>query len=152
MSAFALAATLTVMNGCFYNSLTRIPLGVAVTVEALGPLALSVVVSRRKTAWMWALLALLGVALLSLTGVRVGHLDTVGLGIAAGAAVSWAGDILATREPAPPPAGDIRDPDLSFAGRGRRRRLAIPGTGGDRRSDGGQHRRGALRARTVGRE
>jgi inner membrane transporter RhtA len=45
---------------------------------------------------MWALLALLGVALLSLTGVRVGHLDTVGLGFAAGAAVSWAGDILAT--------------------------------------------------------
>jgi inner membrane transporter RhtA len=40
LSAAALAATLTVMNLCFYNSLTRIPLGVAVTVEALGPLAL----------------------------------------------------------------------------------------------------------------
>src|SRR6185503_11929249 len=65
--------------------LTRIPLGVAVTVEALGPLALSVVVSQRKTSWLWALLALLGVALLSLTGVRVGHLDPVGLGFAAAA-------------------------------------------------------------------
>jgi inner membrane transporter RhtA len=95
-SAFALAATVTVMNVCFYNALTRIPLGVAVTVEALGPLALSVAVSPRKTAWLWALLALAGVALLSLTGVRVGHLDPVGLGFAAAAAASWAGYILAT--------------------------------------------------------
>ena len=45
---------------------------------------------------LWALLALLGVALLSLTGVRVGHLDPVGLGFAAAAAASWAGYILAT--------------------------------------------------------
>ena len=96
VSAVALAAALVVMNACFYVSLTRIPLGVAVTVEALGPLALSVIVSRRKSAWVWALLALLGVALLSLTGVRVGHLDPVGLGFAAGAGLSWAGYILAT--------------------------------------------------------
>ena len=96
VSAVALAAALVVMNACFYISLTRIPLGVAVTVEALGPLALSVIVSRRKSAWVWALLALLGVALLSLTGVRVGHLDPVGLGFAAGAGLSWAGYILAT--------------------------------------------------------
>ena len=96
LSAVALAAALVVMNACFYISLTRIPLGVAVTVEALGPLALSVIVSRRKSAWVWALLALLGVALLSLTGVRVGHLDPIGLGFAAGAGLSWAGYILAT--------------------------------------------------------
>jgi inner membrane transporter RhtA len=96
LSAVALAATVTVMNLCFYNALTRVPLGVAVTVEALGPLALSVVVSPRRIAWLWALLALLGVALLSLTGVRVGHLDAVGLVFATGAAVSWAAYILAT--------------------------------------------------------
>ncbi|MFG1933558.1 DMT family transporter [Mycobacterium sp. NPDC048908] len=96
LSAAALAATLTVMNVCFYNALTRIPLGIAVTVEALGPLALSVIVSRRATAWLWALLALLGVALLSLTGVRIGRLDPVGLGFAAAAGASWAGYILAS--------------------------------------------------------
>ncbi|WP_210085670.1 EamA family transporter [Mycobacterium sp. OAE908] len=96
VSAAALAAALVVMNACFYISLTRVPLGVAVTVEALGPLALSVIVSRRASAWVWAMLALLGVALLSLTGVRVGHLDPVGLGFAAGAGVSWAAYILAT--------------------------------------------------------
>jgi inner membrane transporter RhtA len=95
-SAAGLAATLAVMNLCFYYSLTRIPLGVAVTVEVLGPLALSVVVSKRRSAWLWAVLALAGVALLSLTGVEVGYLDPVGLAFAAGAAVSWAGYILAT--------------------------------------------------------
>jgi inner membrane transporter RhtA len=95
-SAAGLAATLTVMNLCFYYSLTRIPLGVAVTVEVLGPLTLSVVVSKRKSAWLWAVLALAGVALLSLTGIEVGYLDPAGLAFAAGAAVSWAGYILAT--------------------------------------------------------
>ena len=95
-SALALAGALVVMNACFYISLTRIPLGVAVTVEALGPLALSVIVSRRKSTWVWALLALAGVGLLSLTGVRVGHLDPTGLGFAAGAGATWAGYILAT--------------------------------------------------------
>ena len=95
-SVAGLAGTLTVMNLCFYYSLTRIPLGVAVTVEVLGPLALSVLVSRRKSAWLWAALALAGVALLSLTGVQVGYLDPVGLAFAAGAAASWAGYILAT--------------------------------------------------------
>jgi inner membrane transporter RhtA len=96
LSAAGLAGTLTVMNLCFYYSLTRIPLGVAVTVEVLGPLALSVVVSKRRSAWLWAVLALAGIALLSLTGVEVGYLDPVGLAFAAGAAVSWAGYILAT--------------------------------------------------------
>ena len=96
MSALALAVTLTAMNLCFYNSLTRIPLGVAVTIEVLGPLVLSVVVSTRTSAWLWAVLALAGVALLSLTGVRVGYLDPIGLVFAAGAAVSWAGYILAS--------------------------------------------------------
>jgi len=96
VSAGALAATLTVMNLCFYNSLARIPLGVAVTVEVLGPLILSVVVGRRKTAWLWAALALAGVALLSLTGARRGHLDPLGLAFAAAAAAGWAAYILAS--------------------------------------------------------
>lgn len=96
LSIVALAVTLTVMNLCFYFALTRIPLGVAVTVEVLGPLALSVIVSRRASVWLWALLALIGVSLLSLAGVRVGHLDPVGMTFAAGAALSWACYILAT--------------------------------------------------------
>ncbi len=96
LSVAGLAVTLTVMNLCFYLALTRIPLGVAVTVEVLGPLTLSVVVSKRASAWLWAVLALAGVALLSLMGVESGRLDTVGLAFAVGAAVSWACYILAS--------------------------------------------------------
>jgi inner membrane transporter RhtA len=92
----ALAGTLTAMNVCFYFALTRIPLGVAVTVEVLGPLTLSVLVSKRASAWLWAGLALIGVAMLSLTGVGFGRLDVVGLVFAVAAAVCWAGYIIAS--------------------------------------------------------
>jgi inner membrane transporter RhtA len=96
LSVAALAASLTVMNLCFYLALTRIPLGVAVTIEALGPLMLSVVVSPRRSAWLWAVLAFTGVALLGLTGSRVGYLDPVGVLFAVGAGASWAAYILAS--------------------------------------------------------
>ena len=52
---------LAVMNGLFYLALERLPLGVTVTIEVLGPLVLSIVASRRASAWLWALLALAGV-------------------------------------------------------------------------------------------
>ena len=61
---------------CFYNSLTRIPLGVAVTIEVLGPLALSVIVSSRRSAWLRALLALAGQHL-ALTGYLKGDLPPI---------------------------------------------------------------------------
>ncbi len=94
-SALALAAALVVMNTCFYLALERIPLGVAVTIEVLGPLVLSVVVSVRRIAWLWALLAFAGVALLGLGQQRLGGVDPTGFAMAAVAAVAWAGYILA---------------------------------------------------------
>lgn len=96
LSALALAATLAVMNFCFYNAIARIPLGIAVTIEALGPLILSVVTSTRRIAWLWAVLAFAGVALLGLPREGGGHLDAVGFAIAAAAGASWAGYILAS--------------------------------------------------------
>jgi inner membrane transporter RhtA len=95
-SAVALAGTLAVMNFCFYSALTRIPLGIAVTIEVLGPLILSVVTSTRKVAWLWAVLAFGGVAALGLSRHSAGHLDPIGFAFAAAAAVSWAGYILAS--------------------------------------------------------
>jgi inner membrane transporter RhtA len=92
----ALALTLTAMNLSFYEAISRIPLGVAVTVEICGPLVLSVALNRRWLGWVWAMLAFAGVALL---GLGPGHLhatDAVGLAFAAAAAASWAGYILAT--------------------------------------------------------
>lgn len=94
-SAAALAATLTVMNTCFYLALTRIPLGVAVTIEVLGPLVLSVVVGARRIAWLWALLAFAGVALLGIGHEPLGS-DAVGFAFAAAAGVAWALYVLAS--------------------------------------------------------
>jgi inner membrane transporter RhtA len=58
----------------------------------LGPLALSVVTTRRATNWLWAGLALAGVALLGRTGLD--RLDPAGIGFALGAGGMWAAYIL----------------------------------------------------------
>lgn len=85
---------LATMNGLFYLALARLPLGVTVTIEVLGPLTLSIVASRRASAWLWAALALTGVV--ALGGGGWDRLDVVGVLSALGAAVSWACYILAS--------------------------------------------------------
>jgi inner membrane transporter RhtA len=90
VSAFGL--TLAAMNVLFYEALARLPLGPAVTIEVLGPLVLSVIVSRRAASWLWAVLAFAGVALLSRGGLE--ELEPVGVAFAAGAGVMWAAYIL----------------------------------------------------------
>ncbi|WP_055694556.1 EamA family transporter [Streptomyces prasinopilosus] len=80
------------MNGLFYQSVARIPLGTAVTLEVLGPLALSVLASRRAINFLWAGLALVGVALLG--GGGFGSLDPLGVAFALGAGVMWAAYIV----------------------------------------------------------
>ncbi|AWT52507.1 EamA family transporter [Mycolicibacterium smegmatis] len=96
LSALALATTLVVMNFSFYCAIARIPLGIAVTIEVLGPLILSVAASTRRVAWLWAVLAFAGVAMLGLTRHDDGRLDAAGFGFAAVAGASWAGYILAS--------------------------------------------------------
>ncbi|MGW9496078.1 EamA family transporter [Streptomyces prasinus] len=80
------------MNGLFYQSVARIPLGTAVTLEVLGPLALSVLASRRAINFLWAGLALAGVVLLG--GGSFGSLDPLGVAFALGAGVMWAAYIV----------------------------------------------------------
>lgn len=80
------------MNGLFYLALERLPLGVTVTIEVLGPLVLSIVASRRASAWLWALVALAGVVALGGGGWE--RLDPLGVVFALGAAASWAFYIL----------------------------------------------------------
>ena len=89
--------TLAGMNGFFYAAIARIPLGVAVTIEFLGPLTLAAALSRRPRDLGWVLLALLGVLTLGWTGgAESGHsLDLVGVGFVLIAAVFWALYILA---------------------------------------------------------
>ena len=87
----AYATALAVMNWAFYQAFARIELGIAVTIEFLGPLAVAVLMSRRARDVVWALLAGLGVAAL---GLGPAELDPVGVGFALVAAASWAAYIL----------------------------------------------------------
>jgi inner membrane transporter RhtA len=92
LTVLAFGAVLGGMNALFYLALDRLPLGPTVTIEYLGPLVLSVVVARRASAWVWAALALAGVALLGRGGFD--HLDPIGVLFAASAGVLWVGYIL----------------------------------------------------------
>ncbi|MET8782415.1 MULTISPECIES: EamA family transporter [unclassified Streptomyces] len=84
--------TMAAMNGLFYQAVDRIPLGPAVTLEVLGPLALSVLASRRAVNLVWAGLALAGVFLLG--GGGFGDLDMAGVGFALSAGAMWAAYIV----------------------------------------------------------
>ncbi|RLK54069.1 EamA family transporter [Actinokineospora cianjurensis] len=84
----AFGATLACMNITFYQAIDRIPLGAAAALEVLGPLALSVITARRASSWLWAALALGGVALLGRDGFD--RLDPVGVGFALAAGALWA--------------------------------------------------------------
>ncbi|MFI2348573.1 EamA family transporter [Streptomyces sp. NPDC019443] len=88
----AFGAVMAAMNVLFYQAVDRIPLGVAVTLEVLGPLALSVIVSRRLINLVWAGLALVGVVLLS--GGGFDRLDPVGALFALSAGAMWAAYIV----------------------------------------------------------
>ncbi len=85
----ALGVVLVSMNVSFYESIDRLPLGVAVTVEFLGPLMVATLSSRRKLDLLWVALAGLGVALLA-HGGGTGGFHPVGLALAAFAGLCWA--------------------------------------------------------------
>jgi inner membrane transporter RhtA len=84
----ALGVVLVSMNVTFYESIDRLPLGIAVTVEFLGPLAVAILGSRRRVDFLWVTLAGLGVALLAEGGGE--GVDAVGLLFAALAGFFWA--------------------------------------------------------------
>jgi inner membrane transporter RhtA len=88
----AFGVALGTMNWSFYQAFARIPLGVAVTLEFMGPLSLAVLGSRRPRDLLWVALAALGVALLGLGGG--GSLTVAGVFFALLAGGCWAAYIL----------------------------------------------------------
>ncbi len=87
------ALTLAGMNSAFYVALSRIPLGIAVAVEFVGPLSVAVIGSRRLLDLLWATLAAGGILLLVPTGEAV-VIDPVGILLALLAGACWAAYIL----------------------------------------------------------
>lgn len=83
---------LAAMNLCFYASLERLPLGVAVTLEFVGPLGVALFGSRRARDVLWAVLAAAGIVLLSDAGS--GGIDGLGAALALVAGGFWAVYIL----------------------------------------------------------
>ena len=96
ISVALLGVTLGAMNGFFYAAIARLPLGVAVTIEFLGPLLLAAALSRRIADIGWVLLAFTGIGLLGLNSFMTSDvLDPIGVGFVLCAAAMWACYILA---------------------------------------------------------
>ena len=88
-------ASLGVMNWAIYQAFARIPLGIAVTIEFVGPLTLALFGSRRPQDLIWIGLAAVGVLLL---GLEPGEVTWAGAGFALLAGVAWAAYILLSAE------------------------------------------------------
>lgn len=92
------------MNLSFYAALERLPLGIAVTFEFTGPLAVAIAGSRRAADLLWVALAAAGILLLT-PGIG-DELDAAGVGFALVAAACWAGYILLSARIGRGPAGN----------------------------------------------
>ncbi len=84
--------SIAVMNAAFYAAIARIPLGIAVTLEFVGPLTVSVFASRKRRDFVWAALAAVGVVLLAPFGNST--IDPLGVGLALLAGACWGAYIL----------------------------------------------------------
>jgi inner membrane transporter RhtA len=92
-TAVAFGVVLGVMNLTFYEAVDRIPIGVAVTIEFVGPLGVAVVGSRNRLDVLWVALAAAGIVLLADPG-GASSPDAVGVAFALAAGVCWAAYIV----------------------------------------------------------
>lgn len=92
---FALAG----MNALFYLSIDRLPLGIAVSFEFVGPLSVALYYARQKFDFVWVGLAILGLILLFPFDQVSEGLDLIGIGFALGAGACWALYIVAGQKP-----------------------------------------------------
>lgn len=95
LGILALGLTMAVQSGSFFEALSRIPLGITVAIEFLGPMSVALIASRRLLDVLCVLLAATGIALLT---PSIGtSLDPVGVMFAFAAGAGWACFILLCR-------------------------------------------------------
>jgi len=85
------------MTLAFYEAIARIPLGITVAIEFIGPLGVALAGSRRWRDAVWVLLAGVGIGLLTLGHPIRGVLDATGVLLAFGAACGWGAYIVLTK-------------------------------------------------------
>jgi inner membrane transporter RhtA len=88
-----LGISVATVNLLFYAALERLPLGITVTLEFVGPLGVAVFGSRRPRDVIWVVLAAVGIVLLS-GGTGGSSIDPLGVALALGAGLFWAAYIL----------------------------------------------------------
>ena len=145
-AAVALGACSGLLTLAFFEAIARIPLGVAVTIEFLGPLGVALAGSRHARDVAWVLLAGAGVALLTLGDGAGEPLDADRRRVRGVSAVCWAAYILLTKRVGARWAGleglsvslVVAGARRAAGGRGRRRRRAARAGGA-----AGRHRAGA---------
>ena len=87
------------MNMLFYLSIERLPLGIAVSFEFIGPLSVALFYARQKFDFIWVGLAILGLVLLFPFNQSAQALDSIGILFALGAGACWALYIVAGQKP-----------------------------------------------------
>jgi Predicted permease, DMT superfamily len=88
LGLFLYGVTIGAMNLLIYRAFYYIPVGIAISIEVLGPLAVALLASRRKIDLLWIAFALLGLALLPF-GKASGGLDLRGVAFTLAAALCW---------------------------------------------------------------
>jgi inner membrane transporter RhtA len=82
------------MNSVAYQAFARVPIGIAMAIEVMGPLTLVILGSRHVSDFLWLCGTVVGLALVLFPGREIAPLDIVGLGFAVCSATCWAGYIV----------------------------------------------------------
>ncbi|MFW1815074.1 EamA family transporter [Acinetobacter guillouiae] len=98
-SIISYGVALAGMNALFYLSIHRIPLGIAVAFEFIGPLSVALFHARQKFDFIWVGLAILGLVLLFPFDQAKQSLDPIGIAFALAAGACWALYIIAGQRP-----------------------------------------------------
>ena len=93
-AVIAFGLVIAAMNTAFYAALARLPLGIAVTLEFVGPLGVALAGSRRRLDLLWGGLAAAGIVALAPIPTGQTALDPLGMALALLAGAGWAGYIL----------------------------------------------------------